>query len=96
MTPITAVSGGVRIRIHVQPRASTTEVSGLHGGAIKIRLQAAPVDGGANEALIRFLADRLDVARGAVTLESGHTGRAKLVRVEGVTVEVAARRLGPL
>jgi uncharacterized protein YggU (UPF0235/DUF167 family) len=54
------------------------------------------VDGGANEALIRFLADRLDVARGAVTLESGHTGRAKLVRVEGVTVEVAARRLGPL
>jgi uncharacterized protein YggU (UPF0235/DUF167 family) len=38
MTPITAVSGGVRIRIHVQPRASTTEVSGLHGGAIKIRL----------------------------------------------------------
>jgi len=96
MTPITPMPGGVRIRIHVQPRASTTEVSGLHGDAIKIRLQAAPVDGGANEALIRFLADRLDVARSAVTLESGHTGRAKLVRVEGVTVEVAAGRLGPL
>jgi len=93
MTPIAPATGGVRIRIHVQPRASTTEVSGLHGDAIKIRLHAPPVDGAANEALVRFLADRLDVPRGAVTLESGHTGRAKVVRVEGVTVEMVSGRL---
>jgi uncharacterized protein (TIGR00251 family) len=93
MTPIAPAPGGVRIRIHVQPRASTTEVSGLHGDAIKIRLHAPPVDGAANEALVRFLADRLDVPRGAVTLESGHTGRAKVVRVEGVTVKMVSARL---
>ena len=93
MTPITPVPGGVRIRIHVQPRASTTEVSGLHGNAIKVRLHAPPVDGAANEALVRFLADRLEVPRGAVTLESGRTGRAKVVRVEGVTVEMVSGRL---
>jgi uncharacterized protein len=61
--------------------------------AIRIRLTAPPVDGAANEALIRFLAASLDVARSGVELVSGHTGRAKLVAVTGVSVEEARRRL---
>jgi hypothetical protein len=85
---------GVRLRIRVQPRASRTEVAGLHGDALKIRLSAPPVDGAANEALIRFLADALGVPRGAVNVAAGHASRSKTVRVIGVTVERAEALLG--
>ena len=91
--PIAAVPGGVRIRVHVQPRASKTEIAGRHGDAIKIRLAAAPVDGAANESLVRFLADVLGVARSRITLLSGHQGRAKVFQVEGVTMSGANQQL---
>jgi uncharacterized protein (TIGR00251 family) len=80
--------------VRVQPRASRTELAGTHGDALKVRLTEPPVDGAANEALIRFLADRLGVAHAAVRLEAGAAGRSKLVAVEGLGVEAAARRLG--
>jgi uncharacterized protein len=62
--------------------------------AIRLRLTAPPVDGAANEALIRFLAASLNVPRSAVELVSGRTGRNKLVAVAGISVEEAARRRG--
>jgi uncharacterized protein YggU (UPF0235/DUF167 family) len=64
------------------------------GNAIRVRLKAPPVDGAANEALLRFLAARLDVARSALTLVSGHTGRTKIVAVQGLPAEEVGRRLG--
>jgi uncharacterized protein (TIGR00251 family) len=91
---ITAHAGGVRLRLRIQPRASTDEVVGLAGDAIRLRLSAPPVDGAANDALTRFLALRLQVPRAAVELVSGRTGRTKLVSVAGITREQAARRLG--
>jgi uncharacterized protein (TIGR00251 family) len=78
----------------VQPRASRDEIAGLAGGAIRVRLTAPPVEGAANEALLRFLAARLCVPRSALTLVSGHTGRAKVVAVGGVSAEEVGRRLG--
>ena len=66
----------------------------MAGDAIRIRLTAPPVDGIANDALVRFLAILLRVPRSAVELVSGRAGRAKLVAVTGVSVEEAARRLG--
>jgi hypothetical protein len=93
MPPIQATSTGVRIRVTVQPRASKTEISGLHGDAIRIRLAAPPVDGAANDALVQVLAEALQVPRTAVTLSAGHRARRKLVLVEGLTVAQAAQRL---
>jgi uncharacterized protein (TIGR00251 family) len=69
-------------------------VAGLHGDAIRVRLTAPPVEGAANEALVRFLADRLDVSRSALTLVAGKAGRSKTVEVAGVGPEEARRRLG--
>lgn len=69
--------------VHVQPRAPRTEVVGRHGDAIKIRLRAPPVDGAANEELLRFLAERLGVARAALRLVAGESGRRKRVAVVG-------------
>ena len=68
---------------------------GLYGDALRIRLTAPPVDGAANEALVRFLAERLEVPRSAVAdLMAGPGSRAKVVAVDGIGPEEAARRLG--
>jgi hypothetical protein len=90
---ITATPSGVRITLHVQPRASRTEISGTYGDALKVRLAAPPVDGAANEALVRFIADRLGVPVRAVTLERGITSREKTVTVEGIAVDAARAAL---
>lgn len=81
------------LAVHVVPRARQTEVAGRHGDAIKIRVAAPPVDGAANAELIRFVAERVGVARGAVTIASGATGRRKTVAVEGITAATLARAL---
>ena len=73
------------VNFYVQPRASKTEVVGRHGNAIKIRVKAPPVDGAANEELIRFLSKRFKVPRRAVDLVSGSSSRHKQIAIEGVT-----------
>ena len=86
MTTVTVEEreSGVRFQVRVQPRASRSEVAGSYGGALKVRLQAPPVDGAANEALVDFLADRLGVARREVRIVAGLTSRSKVVEVSGV------------
>ena len=67
---------GVVLHLHVQPGARKTQVAGLHGDALKIRLAAPPVDGKANACLIAFLAAQLGIAKSAIRLLSGDTSRA--------------------
>lgn len=95
MNGLRTIPGGIELAIHVVPRASKTEVSGEHDGAIKIRLQAPPVEGKANRALIEFLTEQLGVSRSAVTLCSGEAGRTKRVQVTGITAAAAESRLAP-
>lgn len=93
MTWIEPGRDGVRLTIRVQPRASRTEVAGLYGeDALKIRLAAPPVDGAANRELVEFLATMLDVAKSAVVIERGKSGRLKTVAVAGV--DAARARAG--
>jgi uncharacterized protein (TIGR00251 family) len=92
--PVEPAPDGVRLTLHVQPRASRTGLAGLHGEAIKVRLAAPPVDGAANAELVRFLAELLGVPRSAVEIVSGRTGRRKVVLVRGVAPEEALARLG--
>jgi uncharacterized protein (TIGR00251 family) len=93
MSPVQPTSTGIRLAIHVQPRASKTEVIGLHGDAIKIRLAAPPVEGAANNALVDFLAEALQVPRSSVAITAGHSARRKVVTVDGLTPAQAAQRL---
>lgn len=93
MTFVTAGPDGVRLRIRVQPRASRTEIAGAHGDELRIRLQAPPVDGAANDALVRFLAQALGVPRSAVDIVSGSASRSKTVAIRGIAEGEAARRL---
>ena len=73
--------------MHVVPRARATAVAGTHGESVKIRVAAPPIDGAANAELLRFLAERLSVAKSRVTVVSGAGGRRKTVAVEGMTSE---------
>ena len=82
-----------QIAVHVQPRAHTTEVAGRHGDAIKIRLAAPPVDGAANDELVRFLAEQLGVPRAAVRIAHGLSGRRKTVVIEGLATDAVTHAL---
>lgn len=84
----------VRLRIRAQPRASRTETAGEYGGALKIRLAAPPVDGGANRELVRFLAKALGVPKSAVTVVSGESSRNKVVEIEGADPAFVLKVLG--
>lgn len=87
-------AGCITLTLHIQPGAKKSEVAGLHGEALKIRLAAPPVDGKANAALIEFVAARLGVAKSAVSLKSGQTSRRKVLEVGGAPADAAQRLLG--
>ena len=77
--------GRVRLSVRVQPRAARSEIAGVHGEALKVRLTSPPVEGAANEALVKFLAETFAVGRRAVRILAGENSRSKLVEIEGVT-----------
>lgn len=79
--------GALVLTLHVQPGARRTEAAGVHGTALKVRLAAPPLEGKANAALLRFIADAFDVPMRNVSLIRGETSRDKIVRVQ-----MAARR----
>lgn len=85
---------GVTFGVKVVPRAKRDEVVGIENEVVKIRLSAPPVEGRANEALVRFLAERLGVALGSVEIVKGETGRNKVVKVKGIGVERLRQGLG--
>lgn len=78
-------SGELLLAVYAQPGARKTEIAGIHGDALKLRLSAPAVEGKANACLIDFLAGRLAVGRSAIELVSGASARHKLVRVRGVS-----------
>jgi len=90
------IAHGVRIAVHIMPNAKKSEVIGLHDDALKIRLQAQPIEGKANDALIRYLADRLGVPKTSVTITHGHTNKRKILEVRTqLTVEAVRDVLLP-
>jgi len=85
---------GAALAIRVTPRASKNEIKEvLNDGTVRIRLTAPPVEGKANEALITFLADVLDVPRSKIEIVAGETGRDKLVSILGLDAETVHARI---
>lgn len=83
--------GRITFDVRVVPRASKTAVAGEHDGALKVRVAAPPVEGAANEELVRFLARELGVATRSVEIVAGHTSKSKRVRVTGACVELISK-----
>jgi uncharacterized protein len=86
--------GAITFNVRVVPRASRSGVVGEHDGALRVRVAAPPVEGAANEELIRTLARALNVPPRAVEISSGHASKLKQVRVSGVERRVLERILG--
>src|SRR5262245_37755893 len=93
MIKLTVTGDGISFAVRVQPRASKSGVVGQLDGALKIRLAAPPVEGAANEELIRLLAKLFDAPRQRIAIISGQTSKNKIVRVSGIPVEEVERVL---
>jgi uncharacterized protein len=83
--------GAVTFAVRVAPRAARTVLAGEHDGALKVRVAAPPVEGAANEELVRFLARHFGVPARDVEIVSGHSSKTKRVRLRGVTSGQLAR-----
>ena len=88
MINYTEKNGSLTFTVRVVPRASRSAIVGEHDGSLRVRIVAAPVDGAANEELIRTLAEALKVSRSAVQITAGHASKNKQVSVEGAAPEV--------
>ena len=90
-------SNGVILIIHAQPNAKRTEFAGSHGDALKFRVASPPVDGAANEALCRYLAERFSVPLRRIVVQAGIGSRRKRVLITGITSQQVAEvfRLQP-
>lgn len=88
-----AAAQGVRLTVQVAPNAKKTEVTGVLDDALKIRLHAQPIEGKANDALVRYLAERLSVPKSAIAITHGQTGKRKIVEVATCLTADEVRRM---
>ena len=84
---------GVLLSVRLQPRASANAIGEPLGGELRVKVTAPPVEGAANEALLRLLAETLDCPRNRVELARGHSSRHKVVKLYGMTPEMVLGRL---
>ena len=87
MIQILEQGGALLFKVRVVPRASRSGIAGEHDGALRVRVAAPPVDGAANEELMRTLAKSFDVPVRYVLIVSGHESKLKQVQVKGITKE---------
>jgi hypothetical protein len=92
-----AVAGGVSLAVRVQPGAKKTAIIGIYGegsdAQLKIAVQAPPIDGRANEALVAFLAETFGIHKSAVELINGEISRSKVFLLRGITMAAASALL---
>ena len=86
----------ITLKIHLLPRASRDEICGLHGDALKIKVTAPPVEGKANMALQRFIAEKLHLASSQVEIMAGKRSREKILKVSGISRAEVEKALGIL
>jgi uncharacterized protein len=96
MLALQQVGAHVLLPVAVQPRASRNAVAGLHGNALKLLLTAPPVEGAANAACLRFLADLLGVSRARLSIIKGTKARQKLIRITDMSADALRTRLKSL
>jgi uncharacterized protein len=90
---IQQINNAVILSVKVVPRSSKTAIAGVLGGMLKVKLAAAPEKGKANESLVEFLAETLDIKRNTITITSGHTSPVKTIQITGVSTEYLLDKL---
>jgi uncharacterized protein len=93
---IRETAAGSMFRVRVVPRSSRSEIAGVTGDALKLRITAPPVEGKANEECVRLLAEFLGVKKAKVQITAGHESRTKTIAVEGVKPDKIASLIAVL
>jgi hypothetical protein len=93
MIPIHESARGITFAVKVHPRARKNAITGVAGDALKLAINAPPVDGKANQAVIEFFAELFAIPRSSVTITSGETSRNKIVRISGLSRGAVEQRL---
>ena len=84
----------IRLKLYVQPRASKTEVVGMHDDMIKVRIEAPAIENEANIALVAFIGKKLGISKSQIRIVSGASSRRKVLAIEGVSEHLIAFKLG--
>lgn len=84
---------GVLLVFHVLPNAPRTQIVGLHGEALKLKVHAPPVDGKANDEIVAFLSEASGLAKSRIRIVSGELGKSKRVKFEGIGWDELKRRM---
>lgn len=93
MIPLSESAKGTTFAVKVHPRARKNAITGVVGDALKVALNAPPVEGRANQAVIEFFAGVFQIPRSSVTIASGETSRNKVVRIAGLSRSAVEQRL---
>lgn len=93
---LSETSAGARLAVLVNPRSARRAIMGLHDGRLKIALEAPPVEGAANAALVEFLAKLAGLPKSQVSVEAGQSGRRKTLLLAGISAAALRARLEPL
>jgi uncharacterized protein (TIGR00251 family) len=88
------MEAAITFTVHLQPRASRDGIDGLHGDALKVRVTSPPLEGKANKALKKLLAEHLGIAPAQIEIITGERSRKKLVRVSGISRAEVEKALG--
>jgi uncharacterized protein len=83
---IRETAAGLEVKLHVQPRAKRCEISGMHNGALKIRVTAPPVDDAANRAIIEFFSAQFGISKSCLYILAGLKSREKVLQIKGVSL----------
>lgn len=84
---ISETAAGLRIRLHVTPRAKQCKVSGTHNGALKVKVTAPPVDDAANRALIEYFSSLLHIPKSCLTIAAGLKSRDKILQIKDLSLQ---------
>jgi uncharacterized protein len=81
---IRETTAGLEVHLHIQPRAKHGGISGIHNGALKVKVTAPPVDDAANNAVIEYFSDLLGVSKSSLQIISGMKSREKILQIKGL------------
>jgi uncharacterized protein len=83
----------IRLEVYIQPNAGRSQVSSFSAGVLKVRIAAPPIEGKANQKLIEFLSEVLDIAKSNLIIIRGQTGKHKLIEITGLSEEQINNRI---
>jgi len=89
-------SEGIEIALHVQPNAPKSQIIGVHGERLKVKIKAPPVEGKANDEIVNFFSALLGIPKNQIGFQRGEHSKSKTLLIHGLDLDEVKRRIFPL